>query len=638
MSAQFGTWVFGDQAPLSCYLDGVRSVLAAYGPDGMKSYSAKGIDILYSALSTTRESRRESQPYVIASGAVIAWDGRLDNRADLIRELGYPLSCESTDIELVAACYERWEEDALQKLVGDWALSLWDPRRSCLLLAKDFLGIRPLYYALSPNGVTWSTVLDPRLLLPGKSFEIEEEYLAGWFSLYPAEHLTPYRGIHSVPPACSVCIGERSAQVRRYWDFDSRKQIHYADDADYEAHFRTVFRESVGRRLRSNSTVVAELSGGVDSSSIVCVADQLIAQGRADASGLETVSYFDESEPNWNEHSFFSVVEQYRARQGTHIDVRPDRSVLLDYDREQFPMVPGAGVRPNTAARQFQACLRTHGARVVLSGIGGDEVLGGVPAPVGELADLLVTGEFLGLARQLVAWALVQRKPAKVLVGEVARRFLPSRKTRDRSCKSLAPWLQPGFVERQLPTLSRNETRLSFFGPLPSFQENVSTLDHLRRQFSCSIDAPGPQFEKRYPYLDRDLVEFLYAVPREQILRPHQRRSLMRRALAGIVPDRVLNRKRKAFVERSTRLAVADEWPILAEITEHLLLEKMGIVDAVAFRDALQAARDGTEVALGLLKRTLAVEYWLRQLKNWNEVGETNLVETLAGRAQEVNP
>jgi asparagine synthase (glutamine-hydrolysing) len=637
MSAQFGTWFFGDQAPLCCRLDQVRSVLAAYGPDGMNSYSANGIDILSSALSATRESRRESQPLTAASGAVITWDGRLDNRTDLIGELGSPLSCQSTDIDIVEACYERWEENCLQKLVGDWALSIWDPRRSCLFLAKDFLGIRPLYYALGPNGVSWSTVLDPRLLLAGKSFEIEEEYLAGWFSLYPAAHLTPYRGIRAVPPACFVCIRERSAQVRRYWDFDSRKQIHYPDDADYEAHFRTLFTESVRRRLRSDSTVVAELSGGVDSSSIVCVADQLIAQGRADAPGLETVSYFDESEPNWNERSFFSIVEQYRARQGTHIDVCPDRSVLLDYDHEHFPAVPGAGVRPNTATRQFQACLRTHGARVVLSGIGGDEVLGGVPAPVGELADLLVTGQFLGFARQLLAWALVQRKPVKVLVGEVTRRFLPDRITRDDGRKKLAPWLRPRFVERQLPTLPRNETRFSLFGPLPSFQENISTLNHLRRQFSCSIDAPGPQFEKRYPYLDRDLVEFLYAIPREQILRPHQRRSLMRRALAGIVPDRVLNRKRKAFVERSTLLAIAHEWPILVEITEHLLVEEMGIVDAVAFHDALKAARDGREVALGRLKRTLAVEYWLRQLKDWNKVGETNLVETLAGPAQEVH-
>src|SRR5712692_4369924 len=198
MSVQFGRWKFEDQQPASDYIEKVSAFLAPYGPDSNESYSKGGVKILYRAFHTTKESHCETQPHISPSGAVITWDGRLDNRADLIAQLGSSviqpalsfkgsttrslLSPSSTDIEIVAAAYENWQSDCFAKLLGDWALSIWNPGNRSLILAKDPIGTHHLYYSFDNNQVSWSTILDPLVLFAGKTFEICEEYIAGWFA------------------------------------------------------------------------------------------------------------------------------------------------------------------------------------------------------------------------------------------------------------------------------------------------------------------------------------------------------------------------------------------------------------------------------------------------------------------------
>ena len=128
MSVQFGIWNFEGQPPATDYIEKVSMTLAPYGPDSNESYSKGGIKILYRAFHTTKESHREKQPCISPSGAVITWDGRLDNRADLISELRDSLTVNSTDVAIVAASYEKWGANCLAKLIGDWALSIWNPR------------------------------------------------------------------------------------------------------------------------------------------------------------------------------------------------------------------------------------------------------------------------------------------------------------------------------------------------------------------------------------------------------------------------------------------------------------------------------------------------------------------------------
>ncbi len=626
MSVQFGRWNFEGQPPAPDYIEKVSAALAPYGPDSNESYSKGGVRILYRAFHTTKESRREKQPHISRSGAVITWDGRLDNRAELINEFRDSLIVNSTDVAIVAGSYENWGADCLGKLIGDWALSIWNPHERSVLLAKDPIGTRHLYYSFDNNQVTWSTILDPLVRLAGKTFALNEEYIAGWFSMFPAVHLTPCVGIHSVPTSSFVLLRPGRHTVSSYWNFDPQKKIRYRADAEYEEHFRTVFATAVQRNLRSDRPVLAELSGGRDSSSIVCMADTIIVRGTADTPRLDTISYYDDSEPNWNERPYFTKVEEKRGRTGWHVNVgaQDPEEKALPGPSPNDRFVPTPGYDGRTSSR-IERCLGSQGNRVVLSGIGGDEVMGGVPTPTPELQDLLARAQFRVLAHQLKIWALEKRKPWFYLFFEAARGFFPPALVGVPKYMRPAPWLQSNFVKRHWAALTGYPSRMELFGPLPTFQDNVSTLDALRRQLACKALPFEPPYEKRYPYLDRGLLEFMFAIPREQLVRPTQRRSLMRRALVGIVPDEILNKKGKAFVARSPLVAIKNDWTNLIEATQNMVSSSLGIVDSERISEALHKARCGEEGPIITLNRTLRLEGWL---KNLRELGIVSLAPT----------
>jgi asparagine synthase (glutamine-hydrolysing) len=347
----------------------------------------------------------------------------------------------------------------------------------------------------------------------------------------------------------------------------------------------------------------------------VCMADTIIARGAAESPRLDTISYYDDSEPNWNERPYFTKVEEKRGRTGTHIDVSKQEAFQFEPDNDHFAATPSSGGGPpNEASRQFAACMTSQGNRVVLSGIGGDEVMGGVPTPTPEIEDLLARGCFRTLAHQLKVWALNKRKPWFYLLFDAARGFFPSALVGVPKHKRPAPWLNASFVMRNRSALQGYETRLNLFGPLPTFQENISTLQVVQRQLACDALSSDLLREKRYPYLDRGLLEFMYAVPREQLVRPGHRRSLMRRALVGIVPDELLNRKRKAFVSRSPLAAISADWTRYSDLTQHMVSGSLGIVEAKGFLEALQKARGGREVPTLTIMRTVGAEHWLQKL------------------------
>lgn len=614
MSAQFGKFNFDGRPVEPSDLSRVRSLLVPHGPDCEGSLCKGNFGVLYRAFSTTEEARRESQPFVNSSGITVTWDGRLDNRAELLTQMQGALSQEATDVEIVAAVYELWGANCLQKLIGDWALSIWDPLHQKILLARDFIGTRHLYYSFDQGTVTWSTILDPFLLLGDKKLQLEEEYIAGWLSWFPEPHLTPFVGIESVPPACVVQLRNGTRTVTTYWHFDPNKKVRYSTDSEYAEHFRTVFAQSVRRRLRSDRPVIAELSGGMDSSSIVCMADLIISQGDSPTPQLHTVSYYDDSEPNWNERPYFSLVEEQRGRCGFHIEVSSSEECDLTFSGGRAVPVPGLLGGSEQARRKLSNCLAQQGNRVLLSGIGGDEVAGGVPTATQELADLLSRWECSELAHKLKLWALAQRRPWFHLFGETVRMFFPASLVGVAQLKRPAAWLHSDFAHRHRSAASGYEVRWKILGALPSFQDNVATIEALRRQLTCDHPSAEPLYEERYPFLDRDLLDFLFAIPRDQLVRPGQRRSLMRRALAGIVPDALLNRRRKAYVARGSLASLSREAALLASSGMEMVSASFGMVDRTKLANVLEKARCGQMVPTVNLIRTLQLEQWLRML------------------------
>jgi asparagine synthase (glutamine-hydrolysing) len=269
-------------------------------------------------------------------------------------------SSEPTDLDIVTASWEERGEGCLGSLVGDWALSVLNHYERTLVLARDFLGVRSLYYLRTDRYVAWSTILEPLLFGSKEQFGLSEEYLAGWLAGYPAPELTPYRQILAVPPAHSVRITARSARVERFWEFQPHEKSHRKSDSEYEEEFRSLFLNSVHRRVRSSAPVLPQLSGGMDSSAIVCAADRVVAERGATV--VETVSYFDDSEPDWNERPFFTAVETHRGRTGFHLDVSSDGQ-LLPQRGGSFPVTPAHGGKP----AKSQVLLAQH----IAQGISG---------------------------------------------------------------------------------------------------------------------------------------------------------------------------------------------------------------------------------------------------------------------------
>lgn len=615
MTVHFGAWNFAGGPVTPVQLSRARSILGRLSAETLTEVSHT--EICFLRQPSGGESRT-AQPFRSKSGCILCWDGRLDNRAELREMLGNTDQRTESDAELVATACDRWGSQAFAKLIGDWALALWNPQDRTVTLAKDFLGSKPLFFQANAGTLRWSNLLDPLALASGTPPALDEEYLAAWFARFPATHLTPYVGIHAVPPSSYLVFRDGQPLPQIHWDFDPVKRIFYRNPADYEEQFREVFARSVARRLRSSAPVLAELSGGMDSSSIVCMADRILSHGHAEAPRLDTISYFDDTEPNWDERSYFRIVEQRRGRTGLQVPVNFHGNLHPQFPTDRFAATPGSG----TSFAGRESCtgdVRSEGYEVLLQGIGGDEVLGGIPAASPELTDLLASLKWRAFTRSLLAWALAMRVPVTQLASEAVHELFSF--PRCPNLDSTFPWLQPEFVRRNRDALEGYERkpRRGIKGR-PSFRANLAALEDLRRHVSClSAASATEKLERRYPYLDRDLLEFIYAIPREEVIRPYERRSLMRRALRGLVPEEILNRKRKAFISRGPVVALRADLEALLEDTQHMLLSDLGVVNAAKFHQNLKGAAEGQAVPVIPLLRTLLLEAWLGHISEWTD-------------------
>ena len=199
MSAQGGVWNRDGSSVDGGLLDEVALVLKSSGPDSECRWADKDIGIVYFPFHSTSESKREKQPYVTRRGSVVTWDGRLDNREELITELKDAIEPNPTDVALAGAAFDRWEADSFRRIIGDWALSIWLPASRELVFAVDYMAIRHIYYLVKEPVVVWSTHIDPLVLSSRSKLHIDDEYIAGYFAHEPEAHITPYREIRQVP-------------------------------------------------------------------------------------------------------------------------------------------------------------------------------------------------------------------------------------------------------------------------------------------------------------------------------------------------------------------------------------------------------------------------------------------------------
>jgi asparagine synthase (glutamine-hydrolysing) len=615
MSVQAGVWNFDGRPVDPKQIDDISQCLKPQGPDGESHYVDDSVALLYRPFHTTAESRREQQPYFSHRGFILTWDGRLDNRHALIADLRSDLETNPTDIAIIAAAFDRWETDCFRRLIGDWAVSIWKPEQRELFFAADYMAVRHIFYYLNNDRIWWSTDLSPLVLLSGDPFHIDDDYIAGYLAHDPDAHLTPYREIREVPPGQFVRIRKGGALVERYWRFSPKSRILYKTDAEYEEHFRHVFRQSVRRRLRSDSPILAELSGGLDSSSIVCMADDIIANEREHLSRLDTISYYDNTEPNGDDSIYFQKIEQKRGRVGIHIDGSKFGSSTASLESSEFCPLPGALGAGERLGDERADVVRGGGYRAVLSGIGGDEFLGGVPDPRALLADLIVQFRFVSLAQQLTAWSLVKRNPWIQLLWQSAIDVLPASLGQYLVKEAkVEPWIRKDFAKRTGLAVRQLTVDEQFRFWLPTRRSCMGGAFLMACKLAKFAPPVSALEETRYPYLDQDLIDFILSIPASQLLRPGERRSLMRRSLAGIVPQEILSRRTKQVRARTPMLILEKSWGELHKIFQTPLSSQFGYIHEAQLLNMICDARAGKSTPLVRVLWTISLEYWLRDL------------------------
>jgi asparagine synthase (glutamine-hydrolysing) len=616
MSALGGIYYFGNRPVDRDFLVSLGNKLSSHGPDGGSEVVSGSIGMVYRAFHTNRESRLEKQPLVSREGHILAWDGRLDNREELISLLRHKLDGTQTDVVIAMAAYLKFGMDFLPRLIGDFALALWDAHTRTLLLARDAVGPRPLYYHTDAERIIWSSELMPLLDFAGIELEVNDEYVAGYLTHGPAPELTPYKNIYAAHPGHSVIVQAGHLRVQRFWGLDPNREIRYQNDEEYEEHFRRLFREAVRCRMRVEGPVWGSLSGGLDSSAIVCMADEIIEAGEAQASRIETVSYVYDEATSSDERKFIHAVEEKRGRTGCYLwdEDHPTLTSFPDDSRLSFPDFQDCFVdRLNAMSEAMSA----DGARVLLTGHGGDEMLCSNPSPAPELGDLLVQRRLLHLHRSLKIWGKTSKKPYLALLwrdGVVP--LLPAKlRVLLKPQFKISPWIDEKFIAR----MNLHERHLGIrdvFGfNLPSRRDQaVGFLSAMRMVSKASYRARG-RIEVSHPYLHRPLVEFLQAIPFEQRVRPGETRSLMRRALRDLLPEKILKRQGKKGPEEALFRAVGRRWPTLQPLFKNAWVCANGYMDAEALPAALERARHGCGTHSFGVIQTISLEFWLRALE-----------------------
>jgi asparagine synthase (glutamine-hydrolysing) len=594
----------------------LASATCRYASAGTFVHACDKVGMGFQPTLTHERSQLESQPATDRMGNLLVFDGRLDNHADLRSRLGItdPLTPDS---DIVLAAFVNWGTQCFSSLIGDWALALWSTNNQIMYLARDHAGARTLYFRNNGGTLSWATYLET-FFAHGERYSLNEQYAAAYLCARPTRALTPYAGIEAVAPAHYFAIQGSSITKTMYWNPVAQRLIFYKSDAEYEEHFLSLFRQSVERRTGPGAPILAELSGGMDSTSIVCVSDDIRrSHGIGVDKLLDTISFYDPAEPDWNEESYFTITEAKRGKRGVHIETPTATRTFESADAALFgsnpPLWPGTD---RTILEQEFALASAIGDRcykAIISGIGGDELLGGLPLALPELADCLVSGRITHLLHQSMKWCMPGRASLIQLLYETVRFTRNLYQAPQLQHDGIPPWILPGFAQKCCKFEQDNAVHQRRFGRMPSrlsfglaWSSIYETLPHTQ---------PGclSRFEFRYPYLDRDLVDYLAQVPREQVVRPGRRRSLMRRALRNIVPVEILERRRKGSIIRGPLIALQRRSAKIEELFRSSCVADLGFVEPTRLKQAIDFALTGQEPRWGgSMMRVIGFELWLR--------------------------
>lgn len=611
-----------DGAPVqSAHLTAMGNVTQHRGPDDEGQHIDGDCGIAMRRLSII-DLYGGHQPISNADGSrVLVCNGEIYNFRELRSELqarGYHFKTGS-DSEVLLHLYDAEGDDFVHRLNGMFDFALWDARRRRLLIGRDRLGVKPLYVLQDGHRLAFATEAKALLALPGVRAEIDRDAVPGYLQLgYVAAPQSMFKGIRKLPPATLLAVEGGHVRQWRYWRVSPRID-HQLTAADWLARTREHLERSVQMQMVSDVPIGAFLSGGVDSSAVVGYmarySDQPI---RTYAIGFEG----GEAEALYNELPYARRVAKLFGTQHREIVVKPDVVGLLPrllWHMDE-PVADTAFITTYLVSQ-----FARQDVKVILSGVGGDELFGGYRRYLGDHYARRFN-RLPGPLRALVS-AAVARLPSDRHSGllnklRLAKGFVASSAmAADERYRSYLQLMPPDTLTRLLiaPTGDVNDALARAFA-------GAGHEDELNRMLAVDAETQLPDdllmltdkmsmavsLECRVPLLDHELVEMAAAMPGDLKMPGGQLKGLLKEALTELLPQDILHRAKRGFGTPMGAWLKRELAPLLRGLLAPAVVRGRGLFDpAVVSRlvaDHESNRIDGTDALLALMN----LEIWSR--------------------------
>jgi asparagine synthase (glutamine-hydrolysing) len=557
----------------------------------------------------------------------IVFNGEIYNYIELRAELrsrGYNFRSES-DTEVILAAYAAWGEGCLARFSGMWAFALWDSFERTLFCARDRFGIKPFYYAWQDGNFAFASEIKSLLPLmassPSANPGIIYDFLVNGWTDHTQE--TFFQAIYQLPTAHYLRLRDGQLTVRCYWALDPDRRVELPSDSAYAEQFLALFTDAVRLHLRSDVTVGTCLSGGLDSSSIVHVANRLLIAEHtlpAHLAGERQKTFsaaFEDS--HFDERPY---IDQVLAATGAEsnlvfpsgkrlMEVLPD---IIWHQDEPF------GSTSLFAQWSVMEKVAERRVKVLLDGQGADELLAGYPYYFyyfwGALAQ---SGKWSTLFQEVAAYHKKYELSLIHIILGIGKNFVPpclvrwARRFRREGVNLGIVGLNPDFAQQfhqrfSAPYVWRgNRFEDYLHSSLMAYSLPALLRYEDRNSMAHSIEA-------RVPFLDHRLVEFVFGLPVSQKIRKATTKVVLRQAMQGILPEEVRQRRDKmGFVTPEKHWLNAELGELLNEIAFSPRFAQRGYLDAPQIRRMINQHRAGQRDISFIASRWLSLELWFRR-------------------------
>lgn len=501
----------------------------------------------------------------------ITYNGEIYNYLELREELlklGHQF-CSGTDTEVIIHSYEEWGIDCLKHFNGMWAFAIWDADKEQLFCARDYFGIKPFYYYWNGKYFIFASEIKPIIAHPDVAKKVNEEILYDYLTTGFVDHTenTFFAGIKQLRSSHYLILNSSNQmQIRRWWDIDQHRTGNLNSktrEDDIIAQFRELLEDSVRLRLRSDVPVGTCLSGGLDSSSIVCLINRLLLQHkvvRPELIGAHQKAFSACYEDfRIDERQFINpVIKQTSAE--SHL-IFPNGKGLWD-DLNHLVRHQEEPFRSTSMYAQYcvMRLVAQKGVKVLLDGQGADELLGGYFNYPGVLLTQLFTqGKFMSAYNEWRRSVFTTPWQKTKLLLFVVYSLFPSF-IRSLARSSLSELLPERASIRNKPFGARPEWASKFSGRTSQFYEKrFRYAKDLNKMLYVDIfeyglpallrhedkNSSAFSLEARVPFLDHRLVEFAFSLGTSYKIRDGWTKWLLRESMKGIIPDEIAYRRDK---------------------------------------------------------------------------------------------